>query len=186
MTETLITFGTSEGHTAEIAHHIGERLSDAGLTVTVVPIDEAPEDLSRFDLVVIGASIHVGSYQDEVVRYATTHAAALAERPSAFFSVCLTSVEHTPEAEAKVKGYLDAFADATGWTPQMVGRFGGALAYTQYGFVKKRFIRGIARKGGLDTDISRDRDYTDWDDVDRFGDACRTMLTTRAAPPAEG
>jgi len=53
----------------------------------------------------------------------------------------------------------------------MVGLFGGALLYTQYGFIKRRLIKKIARdKGTLDTDTSHDYVYTDWESVKHFAE----------------
>ena len=50
--------------------------------------------------------------------------------------------------------------------------FGGALLYTQYGFVKRHMMKQIARNkpGSLGTDVSRDYVYTEWDGVKRFAE----------------
>ena len=46
--------------------------------------------------------------------------------------------------------------------------FPGKLAYTQYGFVKRWFMRRIAEREGGPTDTSRDHDLTDWPAVREF------------------
>lgn len=64
---------------------------------------------------------------------------------------------------------MEEFEQETGWRPAMVALFGGALLYTQYGFVKRHVMKKIARdKGNLGTDTSRDYVYTEWDGVKRF------------------
>jgi hypothetical protein len=50
-----------------------------------------------------------------------------------------------------------------------VALFGGALLYTQYGFVKRHHEADRPRQARhLGTDTSRDYVYTEWDGVKRF------------------
>lgn len=177
MAEALVVYATSEGHTARIAERIGQRLTERGDTAQVRAVADAPADLSLFDLVVVGASIHVGKHQPEVLEWATTHRDELDRSHSAFFSVSMTSSSHTPESEEQAEQYVSEFAEATGWHPELVGLFGGALLYTQYGFVKRKIIRTIAKRNDLGTDTHRDYDYTDWEDVDHFAMGCAALVT---------
>jgi menaquinone-dependent protoporphyrinogen oxidase len=63
---------------------------------------------------------------------------------------------------------IDVFAAETGWIPARSLAVAGALAYTQYGFLKKFVLRQIAKRAGGSTDTSCDHEYTDWPAVDRF------------------
>ena len=48
----------------------------------------------------------------------------------------------------------------------MVGIFAGALRYTQYGLIKRHFMKRISKdRVSADTDTSRDYEYTNWNDV---------------------
>ena len=58
--------------------------------------------------------------------------------------------------------------DRTGFDPDLVGLFAGALVYTQYGWFKRRVMRVIARREDGDTDTSHDHEYTDWQSVEQF------------------
>src|SRR5215212_510950 len=79
--------------------------------------------------------------------------------------------EHTEEARAQTEGYVERFLEETGWHPDMVGIFAGALRYTQYGFIKRHLMKKISKDGGsADTDTSRDYEYTDWNDVRHFAE----------------
>ena len=82
--------------------------------------------------------------------------------PSAFFSVSLAAHGDTAEAES----YVEEFEQDTGWRPATVALFGGALLYTEYGFLKRHVMKKIARDkpGNLGTDTSRDRVHG-WDGV---------------------
>jgi menaquinone-dependent protoporphyrinogen oxidase len=92
---------------------------------------------------------------------------ALERLPSAFFSVSLAAHGDTANAEA----YITNFEQQTGWHPTKLGLFSGALLYRKYGFLKRWMMKRIVRDkpGILSTDTSRDHEYTDWDQVERFG-----------------
>lgn len=46
--------------------------------------------------------------------------------------------------------------------------FGGALRYSEYGFLTRLVMKRIAADATGDTDASRDYEYTDWDEVESF------------------
>lgn len=63
------------------------------------------------------------------------------------------------------------FEDNTGWHPASVALFGGALLYTQYGFLKRMVMKKIVSgQGSPDTDTGRDYIYMEWDGVRRFAE----------------
>jgi menaquinone-dependent protoporphyrinogen oxidase len=130
-----------------------------------------------FDGVVIGASIHMGKHDMHVVGFVKKNLDALARLPSAFFSVSLAAYGDTQEAE----GYVDQFEEQTGWRPDEVATFGGALLYTQDGFIKRHMMRKVAhdKPGQLGVDLSRDYVDTEWDAVKRFAEHFAEQLQTR-------
>ena len=142
------------------------RIAGFGLTRPKTPTPGL--DLSGYDGVIIGASIHLGKYQPYMLDYARRHGQSLSEMPAAFFSVCLTAAGDSPEERAQVAEYLATWTQETGWEPALVGSFAGALRYTQYGFIKRFIMRGIAKKSTGDVDTSRDYEYTDWESVAEF------------------
>lgn len=169
MSTVLITYGTTEGQTAKIAEVIADVLRDRGHQADHVDVknlaDKVPDG---YDAVLIGASIHVGKHDKNVVKFVQKNLATLTRLPSAFFSVSLAAHGDTGEAE----GYVDQFEKETGWRPDEVAMFGGALLYTQYGFVKRHWMKKIVkgRPGNLGRDLSRDYVYTEWDAVKRFAE----------------
>ncbi|MEZ4556512.1 MAG: flavodoxin domain-containing protein [Caldilineaceae bacterium] len=170
MTNILIVYGSGEGQTAKVAWEIAETLTKHDAQVDLFQGTDVPPglDLSGYDGVIIGASIHLGKYQPYMLDYARRQAQALSEMPAAFFSVCLTAAGDSPEERAQVAEYLATWAQETGWEPALVGSFAGALRYTQYGFIKRFIMRGIAKKSTGDVDTSRDYEYTDWESVAEF------------------
>jgi menaquinone-dependent protoporphyrinogen oxidase len=169
MPDVLVLYASKHGHTAKIAHRIAQGIRDDGRSVDVRDSHSAsvvsPAD---YDAVIVGASIHAGHHQREIVDWAKQHALGLGEKPSAFFSVCLAVADDNDEARATAQKYIDDFADETGWTPSEATTFAGALQYLEYDFFTRTLIRLMMRHQGHPTDTSRDFDYTDWDAVDRF------------------
>ena len=170
MSKICIVYGTTEGQTATIAGVMAEVIRAHGHDVAAVDVKQARDGLAAegYDGVIVGASIHMGKHDKHAVDYVRRNRTALEELPSALFSVSLSAHGDTDEAE----GYVGEFEEQTGWRPSRVALFGGALRYTQYGFLKRHMMKKIAsgKPGNLGTDVSRDYVYTEWDGVKRFAE----------------
>jgi menaquinone-dependent protoporphyrinogen oxidase len=178
----LVVRHSPQGHTARVAARVAEVLREGGVVVDDVAAGTAPSP-AGYDGVVLGDPVHYGRHSRVVRRYATVHHEALAATPSALFQLCLASAGEGPEPAAEAESYVQAFRDATGLAPDVVGTFAGALAYTRYGWLKRRLLRTIASRQGLSTDTSRDHDYTDWPAVDRFaGDVLALVRAGQTMP----
>jgi menaquinone-dependent protoporphyrinogen oxidase len=169
MARILVLFGTTDGQTARIAGALAEAIHDAGLTADLVDASHADPAPEEYDGVLVAGSVHAGGYQRAVERWVRAHAATLTGRPGAFVSVCLGVLQHDPKVDAELRRIREHFFDATGWHPEIVHVVAGALPYTKYNWLKRWVMRRIVAKAGGDTDVSRDYEYTDWDDVRRFG-----------------
>jgi menaquinone-dependent protoporphyrinogen oxidase len=173
----LVVFHSSEGQTARIAERIALVLRERGETVDVSGVETAPAPDS-YDGIVVGDSIHAVKHSRAMIRYLEAHVATLNSMPSALFQVSLTSAnpdaEHTATAHALVEDLLAR----TGFDPDLVGLFAGALVYTQYGWFKRHLMRAIVRREGGDLDMSRDFEYTDWMAVARFAEDVDRLVRT--------
>lgn len=163
----LVVSHSVEGQTERIAARIGEVLRDQDVEVVLARAEDAPAP-DGFDGVVAGGSIHAGSHSRQLTGYLRDHHAALNARAAALFQVSLTSADERPEKMAEAGRYVSELLEATGFDPDIVARFAGALAYTRYGYLKRKLMVRIAGKDGGDVDTSRDHDYTDWEAVDAF------------------
>jgi menaquinone-dependent protoporphyrinogen oxidase len=188
MTRVLIPYGTSEGQTARIAEYLAGVLRDRGQEACPVDIKRSGTlELDAYDAVIVGASVHMGKHEEYIRDFVRKNRAALERLPSAFFSVSLAAHDGTDEARKEVAGYTEEFVRQTGWRPNKVGSFAGALLYTRYGLIKRWIMRKIARdKGSPDTDTSRDYVYTDWDSVKRFAEEFLESLVYEGATSARG
>lgn len=179
----LVAYGTGEGQTATVADRVAAALRERGHEVALVDVADRPHDLGPADVdaVVVGSSIHMGAHGEAVQEYVRDHHDALADRPTAFFQVSLSSVSADPERRAEAARYVDEFLEVTDWHPDRVAQFGGALRYSKYGFLKRLMMKQIATEATGDTDTSRDYEYTDWAAVEAFADDVAAFVEGRLA-----
>ena len=169
MSSFLILYGTGEGQTATVAERIATTISERGHEASAVDVRDRPDSftLDAYDAVVVGASIHVGKHQDGVRDFVTANGDALSGIPTAFFQLSLSSATEAKREEAA--GYVESFVTDTGWHPDRIGQFGGALRFSEYGFLKRLVMKRIAKDLLADErDPGDDVEFTDWDAVDAF------------------
>src|SRR5579871_2530776 len=165
MAKISIVYGTREGQTTKIANALAEAIRGRGYDVSV---DNAREMDSNFTLkdasaVLVGASLHIGSYEKEVAKFIDHHRDDLKRVPSAFFSVSGADADPVEEHRKWLKGHIQKFLTKHEWEPNMIGRFAGGIPFTKYGFFTKIMMKQISKAGGLPTDTSVDHEFTDWE-----------------------
>ncbi|MBN2472041.1 MAG: flavodoxin domain-containing protein [Anaerolineae bacterium] len=150
MTSVLVTYASKSGSTAEVAEFMGEALREAGASVDVKPVKTAHE-MQGYDLVFVGSAIRVGKWLGEAVQFVEEHKTDLAKQPTAFFTVCLTMQENTPEKRAEVQAYLDPVREI--FTPQAEEFFAGVAQMERLGFIERMAMKAIKPPLG---------DFRDW------------------------
>ena len=169
MSSFLVTYATGEGQTERVAERIESVLAARGHDATTVTVDEA-SDLAvvDFDAILVGSPVNNRRHLPEVVEFVERNSEALAARPSAFFQLSFASAIPFRWASEGAGAYVDDLTHSTGWEPDRVGLFAGAVAYTQYDLPTRVFFRAFSALTTGDTDTSRDYEYTDWEAVERF------------------
>ncbi len=104
--KVLVLYGSRAGSTAEVADFIGTKLAESGLSVDVEAVDAA-RTLTGYQAVVIGSAVRRGSVLPEVRAFVEARKPELQAIPVAYFVVCMTLREDTPENRAKADAYLD-------------------------------------------------------------------------------
>jgi menaquinone-dependent protoporphyrinogen oxidase len=170
MSRILIAYGTTEGQTAKIAHHIADAGRELGHIVDAVHAADLAHvsSLDEYSAAMLGASLHEGRYQRDVAELIKSKSAWLSAHPSAFFSVSLGAASSDPHEVTEVERIMHDFLEHNGWKPGMTASFAGALKYTQYNWLKRALMKHISKKEGGATDTSRDYEYTDWAAVTTF------------------
>src|SRR3954449_9099724 len=114
MPDVLVLYASKHGHTAKIAERIAATMRADGVSADLHSA-EAAGDLSpaSYATVVVGASIHAGHPQREIVDWGKKHQAGLAESCTWFFSVALAIAGDTDEPRASAAKYITDFEDET-------------------------------------------------------------------------
>lgn len=188
MPSILVCYGTGEGQTAKVAERVADELDSLGHDATTVNVKEIDPDLDLddYDAVLVGASIHAGRHQKAVRKWVSANRDALARKPTGFFQVSLSSADaENEESAAEAAGYVDEFVEATGWRPDRIGLFGGALRFSEYGFLMRAMMRFIAKRSYPEADTSSDVEFTDWESVEAFADEFSMYVEERLGEAVE-
>ena len=169
----LVAYATRSGSTAEVAETIARTLREAGCEAEVRLLKEV-RDLDGYDALVLGTAIRYAKPLPEVLKFAERHRAALCRLPVAYFAVCGTLKEDTPEHRATVLAYLDALRQIK--QPVSVGLFAGAIDYRQLNPVMRWFAAHDQ------TGAMAEGDWRNWDQIGAW--AAELAPRLRDAKPA--
>jgi menaquinone-dependent protoporphyrinogen oxidase len=175
MTKIIIIYSTTDGHTRKICHQLQKMIEQQAHQVELVSINDAQQvDLQLFDKIVIGASIRYGKHSPQVYEFIRTNQQLLESKPNAFFSVNL--VARKPEKrQPESNPYVRKFLKQISWQPREVTVFAGKLDYQKYSFWDRLIIQLIMWMTKGPTDPNTLKDYTDWKQVDAFGQVISEM-----------
>jgi menaquinone-dependent protoporphyrinogen oxidase len=159
----LIAYATTDGQTRKIARRACDTLADAGVTVEMIPAEDAADiDLGRFDGAVLAGSVHIGGFQKALRRFAQTRAADLNAMPTLFLPVSLSAAGQDAEDWAGLEKIMAEFREATGWVPGRIEHVAGAFRFTEYDPFRGWAMRRIAAKKDPAVTPPENREYTDW------------------------
>jgi menaquinone-dependent protoporphyrinogen oxidase len=120
----LVTYGTAAGSTAEVAEAIGEEMRKAGGQVDVIAVENV-KDLTGYDGVVIGSAVRAFHLLSNTRKFLRKFKKQLKQLPLAYFLVCMTMGEETPENIQKAKDFAKPMLTLK--EPVSLGLFGGCM-----------------------------------------------------------
>jgi menaquinone-dependent protoporphyrinogen oxidase len=174
MSSILIIYSSTDGQTLKICQTL-QAVIEQQHQVTVVSIDDIAQiDLTRFDKIVIGASIRYGHHSPQIVKYIKKNTRLLDSKPNAFFSVNVVArkpAKNSPETNP----YLRKFLERIAWKPKELAVFAGKIDYPAYKPFDRLVIRLIMWMTKGPTDPDTVIEYTDWNQVASFGDRLGKM-----------
>lgn len=164
MHQNLIIYSSTDGQTIKICERIMSIIGDC----KIVSIDEAKnENLSKYEKVIVGASIRYGKHKPELYEYISENCDHLIDINASFFSVNV--VARKPEKNTPLTNpYVQKFLSISQWHPSLIGVFAGKIDYPRYGLIDKFMIRLIMWITRGPTDTKNVYEFTNWDDVDSF------------------
>ena len=169
MSEILIIYSTTDGHTREICRRLRQVVEQQGHQVTLISIDDEQNvDLGSFDKIILGASIRYGKHHRKVYEFIKRNAQLLDSKANAFFSVNV--VARKPEKnQPETNPYLKKFLKQISWHPKELAVFAGKIDYRKYRFRDRQMIRLIMWMTKGPTDPETVVEFTDWKQVETFG-----------------
>jgi menaquinone-dependent protoporphyrinogen oxidase len=182
----LIIYGTSYGQTEKIANRIASGLQRRGFPIELcnAAVSRPELPLEQYAGVVVGSSIIARGHQQSIKDFIRDHVATLNLVPSAFFQVSASAGSASPHAREAAQKILEEFVSHNGWMPVLSASLPGAINYTKYSLLLKWYMKRASAKNGGSTDTSRDHEYTDWAEVERFAMSLATAfrVTTEEVP----
>ena len=167
MSNILIIYSTTDGHTKIICERIKNFLNDENLVELLSLEDAKKVDLYNFEKIIIGASIRYGKHSRELYKFINLNKNILDQKKSAFFSVNV--VARKPEKNtAETNPYINKFLKISKWKPNKISVFAGKVDYPNYNFFDKYIIKFIMFITKGPTDTSQSYEFTDWSKVDDF------------------
>ncbi|HZQ80923.1 MAG TPA: flavodoxin domain-containing protein [Gaiellaceae bacterium] len=159
MTNVLVATSSRHGATAQIARAIGEVLTDNGLDVDVLRIEDV-RDVTPYDAYVLGSAVYMGRWLPEARAFVEEHRELLATRPAWFFSS--GPIGSQPAGAEVDTADVDALVH-----PRDHHVFGGRLALGELTRRERLFARLLRVQDG---------DYREWHTVTAWATAIARSL----------
>ena len=175
MSNIIIIYSTTDGHTREICSRLQKITKENNNEVTLIPIEQTSEvDLNKFSKIVIGASIRYGKHSKKVYEFINKNQQILDKKPNAFFSVNV--VARKPDKnQPETNPYLKKFLSQISWKPKELAVFAGKIDYQKYKSLDRFMIRMIMWITKGPTDPKTSIEFTDWNQVNNFGQLISKM-----------
>jgi menaquinone-dependent protoporphyrinogen oxidase len=166
----LITYASRAGSTAEIAEAIGKTLSQGGMQVEVLPMQDV-KDLSVYGAVVAGSAMRSSKWLPEAMQFITTHRAVLSQKPFATFTVCITlAMSNSDQYRQAVTAWIQPVRAQV--KPVSEGLFAGMLDFNKLPFNWDTLkLRAVVALGIFPKD-----DRRDWNAIGKWADSIYPLL----------
>ncbi|MCK3683839.1 flavodoxin domain-containing protein [Maribellus sp. YY47] len=135
--KTLITYCTTHGCTETIAREL-QQLLGQDVVLCNLKKEKAP-DLSSFDRIIVGGSIHAGQIQKRIKSFCKQHAADLKEKELGLFICCMDEGE---EAQTHLS---NAYPEDLLNHAKATACLGGEFNFEKMNFLEKFIVRKVAK-----------------------------------------
>ncbi|MFN2302721.1 MAG: flavodoxin domain-containing protein [Anaerolineales bacterium] len=151
----LVAYGTMAGSTAEVAQAIAEEMRSGGLLVDLKPVEEV-KDISGYQGLVLGTAVRAFRILGKTKRFLRKHRKAMQSIPVAYFLVCLTMSEETPENIERATSFAKPMIKIK--EPVSLGLFGGALIHENLKDIFGKALKSVP-----------EQDNRDWNKIRAWG-----------------
>jgi len=161
-------YSTVDGQTLKICNKLIEVFQQNNQEIDLISIDDFRGDITKYNKIVIGASIRYGVHNPKIIEFIKTNKTVLDSIKTAFFSVNL--VARKPEkSDPNTNPYVVKFFKTIDWKPTVVKVFAGKLDYKKYSYFDRKMIQLIMWMTKGPTNVNTEIEYTNWGKVNEFG-----------------
>ena len=132
----LIVYMSHHGTTQKVVNELKMKLGEKETTTVNLEMDAVP-DLSKFECIIIGGSIHMGQIQKQIQRFCRDHQQELITHRLGLF-LCFMNKEHGKEE------FDNAFPVELRKYSSADGLFGGELLFEKMNFMEKLVTRKVS------------------------------------------
>ena len=147
----LVAYGTAAGSTGEVAEAIAEEMKQLGAQVEVKPVEEI-RSVDNFDAIVVGTAVRAFRILPKTKRFLKRQRKAFQKVPVAYFLVCLTMSDPTPENIQKATSFAKPMIKLK--EPVSLGLFGGCMDHEKLSGFFAKSMKGIP-----------EQDHRDWEKI---------------------
>lgn len=166
----LVTYASRTGSTAEVAEAIGRALTQGGVQVDVLPMQDI-KDLSPYQAIVAGSAIRKSKWLPEAVQFIRTHQSTLLHKSFAMFTVCITLAMGTSEQyRSAVEKWVAPVSSLV--RPLSAGFFAGMLNFSKLPFNWDTLMFRVAVTFG----IFPRGDPRDWSAIRAWAESLQPIL----------
>jgi menaquinone-dependent protoporphyrinogen oxidase len=135
--KTLITYCTTHGCTQKVVSEIKQYLGE-GVTTCNLKKDTAPE-ISEFDRVIIGGSIHAGQVQKKIKQFCQNNIEIMLGKELGLFICCM---EEGEKADAQLQ---EAYPEELLMHAKATACLGGEFNFDKMNFLEKLIVKKVAK-----------------------------------------
>lgn len=170
-----IIYSSVDGHTKKISEVLLYQLNLQNIKVELFSLEDFNEDVTAFDLLVIGASVRYGEHNKNVRQFVLKNKNKLGKITTAFFSVNLVA-RKSDKNSPKTNPYLIKFLKKVSWKPDLLAVFAGKLDYSACSFWDRIMIKLIMKFTHGPTRSNTTIEFTNWEKVREFGEVTSREL----------
>ncbi len=166
----LVTYASRTGPTAEVAEAIARTLTEGGVQVDVLPMQEV-KDLAPYQAVVAGSAIRKSKWLPEAVQFIRAHQSTLLHKSFAMFTVCITlAMKDSEKYRPVVQGWVAPMRSLV--RPLSEGLFAGKLDFSKLPFNGDTFLFRVSVALG----IFPRGDHRDWKAIRTWAENLKPIL----------
>ncbi|MEH7334343.1 flavodoxin domain-containing protein [Neobacillus drentensis] len=132
----LIVYCSSHGTTEKAVQYLKEQLLGDILTLDLKR-EKLDLDLSYYDKVIVGGSIHAGRIQRRIKKFIELHHDALIETDLGLFLCCMR------DGDTAIEQFNNAFPRDLRKNSDALGLFGGEFLFSKMNFLEKQIVKKV-------------------------------------------